>query len=202
MTLHPSRRPLRAFLKIIMVALAMALAGCQKTEEKFINTDLTGLAYAKDFNLTDHHGQPRSLKDFKGKAVIIFFGYTQCPDVCPTTLSEMAKVMQLMGSQADKVQVLFVTVDPERDTQDLLAAYMPNFDKRFLGLRGDPAATAKVGAEFKIVYQKRPGTSPDNYTVDHTAASYAYDPEGRIRLYLPYGAKPETIAHDLGILLK
>lgn len=181
------------------------LAACNpsnKGTEKFNNTDLTGLDYAKDFALTDQNGVPRTLKDFKGKVVVVFFGFTQCPDVCPTTMTEMANVMTQLGPDADKVQVLFVTVDPERDTQELLAAYVPNFDKRFLGLYGDMAATQKIAKEFKIFFQKVPGTTPGSYSIDHTAGSYVFDPEGRIRLFLRHGQGAEPIAHDLKILLK
>ncbi|MFZ6656413.1 SCO family protein [Undibacterium sp. TJN19] len=175
---------------------------CSAPAEKFINTDLTGLDYAKDFALTDHNGKPRTLADFRGKLVVIFFGYTQCPDVCPTTMVEMANVMKALGPDADKVQVLFVTVDPERDTQALLASYVPNFDPRFLGLYGDANATAKVGKEFKVFYQKVPGKTPTSYTVDHTAGSYVFDTKGRIRLFLRHGQGAEPIAHDLKLLLK
>ena len=194
----------RRGLLILSLVAAFSLAACNKTEtaEKFINTDLTGLPYGKEFTLTDQNGKTRTLQDFKGKAVVLFFGYTQCPDVCPTTMFEMAKVMTQLGPLADRVQVLFVTVDPERDTQALLAAYVPNFDKRFLGLYGDAAATAKVAKEFKVFYQQSAGTTPENYSMDHTAASYIFDPEGRIRLYVQYGQKPEAIVHDLKILLK
>jgi len=143
--------------KLFACALIAGLAACGKPGEKFNNTDLTGLDYAQDFALTDHNGKARTLKDFRGKLVVIFFGYTQCPDVCPTTMVEMANVMQKMGPQADKVQVLFVTIDPERDTQALMAAYVPNFDSRFLGLYGDAAATAKVAKDFKVYYQKVDG---------------------------------------------
>ncbi len=180
----------------------LGLSGCMPAQEKFNNTDLTGLDYAKDFALTDHNGKPRTLADFKGKAVVIFFGYTQCPDVCPTTMVEMANVMKLLGPDADKVQVLFVTLDPERDTQALLANYVPNFDKRFLGLYGDAAATAKVAKEFKVFYQKVEGKTPGSYTMDHTAGSYVFDPQGRIRLFLRHGQGAEPVAHDLKILLK
>ncbi|MBC3832113.1 SCO family protein [Undibacterium amnicola] len=186
----------------LALAAGLILSACNKPEEKFLNTDLTGLSYAKDFALIDQNGQPRSLADFKGKAVVLFFGYTQCPDVCPTTMFEMSKVMTQLGPLAERVQVLFVTVDPERDTQELLAAYVPNFDKRFLGLYGNAEATAKVAKEFKVFYQKSPGKTPDSYTMDHTAASYVFDPQGRIRLYIQYGQKTETIVHDLQILLK
>lgn len=185
-----------------MISCGLMLGACTKQTEKFVNTDLTGLEYAKDFSLIDQNGQPRTLADFKGKAVVLFFGYTQCPDVCPTTMFEMSKVMTQLGPLADRVQVLFVTVDPERDTQELLAAYVPNFDKRFLGLYGNAEATAKVAKEFKVFYQKSPGKTPDSYSMDHTAASYVFDPEGRIRLYIQYGQKTDAIVHDLKILLQ
>lgn len=187
---------------MLMALSLLGLAACMPVQEKFNNTDLTGLDYAKDFALTDHNGKPRTLADFKGKAVVIFFGYTQCPDVCPTTMAEMASVMKLLGPDADKVQVLFVTLDPERDTQALLASYVPNFDKRFLGLYGDARATAKVAKEFKVFYQKVAGKTPGSYTVDHTAGSYVFDPQGRIRLFLRHGQGAEPVAHDLKILLK
>ncbi|MFZ6744900.1 SCO family protein [Undibacterium sp. JH2W] len=187
---------------LVSMLMALALLACTEAPEKFNNTDLTGLDYARDFALTDHNGKARTLADFKGKAVVIFFGYTQCPDVCPTTMAEMAGVMKLLGPDADKVQVLFVTLDPERDTQALLASYVPNFDQRFLGLYGDAAATAKVAKEFKVFYQKVEGKTPGSYTMDHTAGSYVYDPQGRIRLFLRHGQGPEPVAHDLKILLK
>lgn len=187
---------------LVSICMLTMLFACNQAPEKFINTDLTGLDYAKDFALTDHNGKARTLADFKGKAVVIFFGYTQCPDVCPTTMAEMAGVMKLLGADADKVQVLFVTIDPERDTQALLASYVPNFDKRFLGLYGDAAATAKVAGDFKVFYQKVEGKTAGSYTMDHTAGSYVFDPQGRIRLFLRHGQGSEPIAHDLRILLK
>lgn len=168
----------------------------------FINTDVTGLGYARDFALTDHTGKPRTLADYKGKAVVVFFGYTQCPDVCPTTMVEMANVMKELGPQASKVQVLFVTVDPERDTQELLSKYVPAFDPSFVGLYGDQAATDKVAKEFRVFYQKVPGKTPGSYTMDHTAGSYVFDPEGHIRLFVRHGQGPDPIAHDLKLLLK
>jgi len=182
--------------------MILGLAACSKSPEAFKNTDLTGLDYAKDFALTDHHGKARTLADFKGQVVVMFFGYTQCPDVCPTTMAEMAAVMQQLGKDADKVQVLFVTLDPERDTRELLAAYVPNFDKRFLGLYGDLPATEKVAKEFKVFYQKVPGKTADSYTLDHTAGSYVFDREGRIRLFLRNGQGTEPVVHDLKILLQ
>ena len=178
--------------------MQMILSPAQST---FKNTDVTGLDYAKDFALTDHNGKPRSLADFKGKAVVVFFGYTHCPDVCPTTMSEMAAVMQQLGPQADRVQVLFITVDPERDTQELLSKYVPAFDPRFLGLTGDKAATEKVAKDFKVFYQKVAGKEAGNYSMDHTAGSFVFDPQGRIRLFVRHGQGAEPIAHDLKILL-
>lgn len=194
---------LLSFLPAALLALgALTLAGCQKgASEKFVNTDVTGLEYAKDFALTDHNGKPRTLADFKGKAVVMFFGYTQCPDVCPTTMAEMANVMKELGPQADKVQVLFVTVDPARDTPQILSQYVPAFDKRFLGLYGDEAATAKVAKEFKVFYQKVPGKTAGSYTMDHTAGSYVFDPQGHIRLFVRHGQGAEPIVHDLKLLL-
>lgn len=194
---------LLSFLPAAMLVLGvLTLAGCQQSSaEKFVNTDVTGLEYAKDFALTDHNGKPRTLADFKGKAVVMFFGYTQCPDVCPTTMAEMANVMKELGSQADKVQVLFVTVDPARDTPQILSQYVPAFDKRFLGLYGDEAATAKVAKEFKVFYQKVPGKTAGSYTMDHTAGSYVFDPQGHIRLFVRHGQGAEPIVHDLKLLL-
>ena len=193
---------LRSLLPAALLALStLMLAACQGNTEKFVNTDVTGLEYAKDFALTDHNGKPRTLADFKGKAVVMFFGYTQCPDVCPTTMAEMANVMKELGPQADKVQVLFVTVDPARDTPQILSQYVPAFDKRFLGLYGDEAATAKVAKEFKVFYQKVPGKTPGSYTMDHTAGSYVFDPQGHIRLFVKHGQGAEPIVHDLKLLL-
>jgi len=186
-----------------IAALLIALTACSPKPE-FKNIDITGsTAFGKDFNLLDPDGKVRTLADFKGKAVLMFFGYTQCPDICPTTLTEMQQVMTLLGPQSDKVQVLFVTVDPERDTAAILKQYVPAFDPRFLGLRpADAAALEKVAKDFKIYYKKVPGTSPGSYTMDHTAGSYAFDPEGRLRLYIKHAQGPETLAHDLKELLK
>lgn len=171
------------------------------TNTSFQNTDVTGLGYAKDFALIDHTGKQRTLGDFKGKAVVVFFGFTHCPDVCPTTMAEMASVMKALGRQADRVQVLFVTVDPERDTPELLAKYVPAFDPRFLGLTGDKAAIEKVAKEFRVFYQKSPGKDPGSYSMDHTAGSYVFDPQGRIRLFVRHGQGVEPLVHDIGILL-
>ncbi len=196
-----------------LLASTLLLAACNDKAEAdgtmvlspvkstFKNTDVTGLGYAKDFALTDHNGKPRTLTDFKGKAVVVFFGFTQCPDVCPTTMAEMANVMQQLGPQADSVQVLFISVDPQRDTPELLAKYVPSFHPSFLGLVGDQAATDKVAKEFRVFYQKVPGKEAGSYTVDHTAGSYVFDPQGRIRLFIRHGQGTEPIVHDLKILL-
>jgi len=187
------------------LATGASLSACDKVQSKqqlsFQNTDITGIDYAKDIALTDHTGKPRTLADFKGKVVVMFFGYTQCPDVCPTTMAEMAGVMQKLGPQADQVQVLFVTLDPERDTQELLASYVPAFDKRFVGLRGTPEQTARVAKEFKVFYAKVPGSSPGSYTIDHTAGSYVFDREGRPRLFIRHAGGADPIVHDLRQLL-
>ena len=186
-----------------IAALFLILTACSPKPE-FKNIDITGsTAFGKDFSLLDPDGKVRTLADFKSKVVVMFFGYTQCPDICPTTLTEMQQVMTIFGPQSDKVQVLFVTVDPERDTAAILKQYVPAFDPRFLGLRPtDDAALEKIGKDFKIYYKKVPGNSPGSYTMDHTAGSYAFDPDGRLRLYIKHAQGPETLAHDLKELLK
>jgi protein SCO1/2 len=192
------------FVRILILSLmGLALIACSP-KPSFKNVDITGSkAFGNDFSLLDPDGKVRTLSDFKGKAVVIFFGYTQCPDVCPTTLTEMQQVMTLLGPQADKVQVLFITVDPDRDTAAILKQYVPAFDKRFLGLRpADQAALEKVAKDFMIYYKQVPGTSAGSYTIDHTAGSYAFDPEGRLRLYIKHAQGPEILAQDLKELLK
>jgi protein SCO1 len=186
-----------------IAALLLILTACSPKLD-FKNIDITGsTAFGKDFSLLDPDGKVRTLADFKGKVVVMFFGYTQCPDVCPTTLTEMQQVMSILGPQSDKVQVLFVSVDPQRDTAAILKQYVPAFDPRFLGLRPtDDAALEKVAKDFKIYYKKVPGTSPGSYTIDHTAGSYAFDPDGRLRLYIKHAQGPEALAHDLKELLK
>lgn len=187
-----------------LFALALLLVACDKLSNKpvvFNSVDITGAEYARDFKLVDHTGKPRTLADFKGKVVFLFFGYTQCPDVCPTTMAEMSAVMKALGPQADKVQVLFVTVDPERDTQELLSQYVPAFHPSFIGLRGDSAATAAVAKEFKVFYAKSPGATPDAYSVDHTYGSYVFDRSGKIRLFVRHGKGPAPIIHDISLLL-
>ena len=192
------------FVRILMLSLmGLAIIACSP-KPSFKNVDITGSkAFGNDFSLLDPDGKVRTLSDFKGKAVVIFFGYTQCPDVCPTTLTEMQQVMTLLGPQADKVQVLFITVDPDRDTAAILKQYVPAFDKRFLGLRhADQAALEKVAKDFMIYYKQVPGTSAGSYTIDHTAGSYAFDPEGHLRLYIKHAQGSEILAQDLKELLK
>ena len=188
---------------LFVAALLIDLSACSQKPE-FKNVDITGsTAFGKDFSLLDPDGKTRTLADFKGKVVVMFFGYTQCPDVCPTTLTEMQEVMSLMGPQADKVQVLFVTIDPERDSPAILKQYVPAFDARFLGLRpADQVALEKVTKDFKIYYKKVPGSGPGSYTMDHTAGSYAFDPDGHLRLYIKHAQGSETLAYDLKELLK
>ena len=178
------------------------LAACGPSNPKFQASDVTGASFGRDFALTDHNGKPRTLADFRGKAVVVFFGYTQCPDVCPTTLAALAETMKQLGPDADRVQVLFVTVDPERDTRELLAQYVPAFDPRFLGLYGNADATGRVAKEFKIVYQKQAGASPGSYTMDHSAGTYVFDPQGRLRLFVGLAQGPDVFTHDLRELLK
>lgn len=180
----------------------VAVAACSGPDHpQFHGTDITGADYAKDFSLTDHTGKLRHLSDFHGKVVTVFFGYTQCPDVCPTTLATMAEVLRLLGAEASKVQVLFVTVDPERDTPELLSQYVPAFNPHFLGLYGDMATTAAVARDFKVVYKKQGDITGPNYTVDHSAGTYVYDPAGRLRLYIKHGESAAVIADDLRVLL-
>ena len=178
------------------------LAACTQGKPQFSSIDLTGADYAKDFQLTDHNGQPRSLKDFQGKLVVLFFGYTQCPDVCPTTMTELAQVKKLLGPDADKLQVLFVTVDPGRDTPSVLKDYMVNFEPSFLALRGTPEQLAAMAKDFKVYYKKVDGKTPTAYSMDHSAASYVYDQHGHLRLYTRYGSGPQALVSDLRLLLK
>ncbi len=188
---------------LALCLLALTLAACDKPAAPpvFNNVDITGAQFARDFALTDHTGKPRTLADFKGKVVYLFFGFTQCPDVCPTTMVEMASVLKALGPQADKVQVLFVTVDPERDTRELLAQYVPAFHPSFIGLFGDAAATAKVAKEFKVFYAKSSGATPESYSMDHTAGSYVFDQQGKVRLFISHGKGAAPIAQDIKLLL-
>lgn len=197
------RQALRWLACGALLAGALAgLSGCSEPGPGFTAINLTGADYARDFNLIDHNGQPRSLKDFRGKIVMMFFGYTQCPDVCPTSMVEMATIKQLMGPDGDKLQALFVTVDPERDTPEMLKAYMENFDPSFLALVPKPAELPALAKEFRVYYKKVDGPTPTSYTLDHTAGSYVYDTQGRLRLFTRYGTPPEKTAADIRVLLQ
>lgn len=187
---------------LIALAAAGGLAACTDTKPSFTAVDITGADYAKDFHLTDHNGQQRSLQDFRGKVVVVFFGFAQCPDVCPTSMAELAQVKQSLGADGDKLQGLFVTVDPERDTPEVLKAYMANFDPSFLALRASPEGLAALAKDFKVYYKKVDGKTPTSYTMDHSAGSYVYDPQGRLRLYVRYGSGADALLADVRQLLK
>ncbi len=182
---------------MLMTLLLILLGGCSKPE--FKGADISNGPIGGDFTLIDHHGKSRSLPDFKGKVTVLFFGFTQCPEVCPTTLSELKSAMHMLGDKSDRVQVLFVTVDPARDSQQVLAAYVPAFDTRFLGLRGNAAQLADIAQKYRIIYQKQ--TQGDSYTMDHTAGSYLIDSQGNTRVMVNYGAGAAVFAHDLDLLL-
>lgn len=197
----------RFALKSIAVgAMAMGsmaiFTACSEQKPSFASVDVTGANYAKDFELTDHNGQVRHLTDFKGKVVVMFFGFTQCPDVCPTSMAELAEVKQLLGKDGDRLQGLFVTVDPERDTAPVLKAYMGNFDPTFLALSTTPDKLAALAKDFKVYYKKVEGKTPTSYTMDHSAGSYIYDPQGNLRLFTRYGSGAKVLASDIAQLLK
>jgi protein SCO1/2 len=185
-----------------LFVLALSVAACNPADKpKFRNSDITGAGYGKALRLTDHTGRVRTLEDFKGSVVTVFFGFTQCADFCPTELATMKEVKQQLGVDGKRLQVLFVSVDPERDTQELLSHYVTAFDPSFVGLRGDAEATAQVARDFMIFYQKASGTAPDRYTIDHSTDSYVFDPTGRLRLVIRYGQAADAIAADIKLLL-
>jgi protein SCO1 len=192
----------RACACLLVTAAVLLLAACGAGEPRFKGSDVTGTSLGGELALTDHTGRARTLADFRGKVVAVFFGYTQCPDVCPTTLAELAEARRRLGSEGERLQVLFVTVDPERDTQALLEQYVPAFDPSFLGLRGDADATARAAKAFRVIYQKQPGKTEDSYTVDHSAGTFLFDPQGRLRVYIGYGQGPDVFAHDIAELLR
>ena len=188
----------------LLVSGTGLLSACTPSAPKasFNAIDLTGgKEYGQDFSMPDHLGQRRTIADFKGKVVLVFFGYTQCPDVCPTTLSDLAAVKQKLGAKGDRLQVLFATVDPARDTPEILKAYMGNFDPSFLALRGSDEELATMAKDLKIHYKKVDGTTPTSYTMDHTAGDYIFDPQGRLRLYSRYGTPVDTLAKDIEQLI-
>lgn len=195
---------MRGWLAVLCVISGLMLAACQPAPQPpvFQATDITGATFARDFRLTDHNGQVRTLSSFRGKVVAVFFGYTHCPDVCPTTLSDFAAALQQLGPQAERVQVLFVSVDPQRDTPELLKQFVPAFNPSFLGMVADDETLKQLAKEFKVVYQKTSVKGSNDYLMDHSAGTYVYDPEGRLRLLMPYGSSPNAIAQDLKALLR
>ena len=187
----------------VLACGVLALSACTKEEAvQFKSIDLTGADYAKSFALPDQNGKIRSLKDFAGKVVVVFFGFTQCPDVCPTSMAELAQIKKSLGPDGDKLQAIFITVDPERDTPEVLKAYMENFDPSFLALRPALDKLPEVAKDFKIYYKKVDGKTSGSYSVDHSAGSYVFDPKGQIRLYSRYGTGPDGVTSDIRLLLK
>jgi protein SCO1/2 len=193
---------LRWFGALVLMASVSGLSGCTDPKLAFKGVDITGADYAKELNLADQNGQVRKLKDFSGKLVVVFFGYTQCPDVCPTTMQELAEVKRLLGSDGNKLQAVFVTVDPERDTTELLKAYVENFDASFVALRPTPEPLPAIAKEFKIYFKRVEGKTPTSYTMDHSAGSYTFDTQGRVRLFNRYGMGAQALADDFMLLLK
>lgn len=199
---------MNAHRRLCFLALAALLAGCDKpasssgaSAPSFRGVDVTGAEYARTFSLPDPDGKMRTLADFKGKVTVVFFGYTQCPDVCPTTMAELAQVKKSLGADGERVQGVFISVDPERDTPELLKAYMGSFDPSFVALRGTPDQVAATAKEFKVFYAKVPGKTEGSYTMDHTAGSYVFDPSGKLRLFVRYGGGPESLTADIKALL-
>ena len=196
-----------AVLRLLLVVAMAGAAGCERPaspvaeQPVFQATDITGAPWGRDFRLVDHAGQLRTLADFRGKVVALFFGYTHCPDVCPTTLSDFAAAIRELGADGDRVQVIFVTVDPERDTPDLLAKYVPSFNPAFLGAMAPVGELAALAKSFNVVYQKSSIKSSSSYLIDHSAGTYVFDPKGQLRLHVAYGTGPVAIAQDLRTLL-
>jgi protein SCO1/2 len=194
--------------QVVAAALStLALAACDPPANapkalSFRSTDITGAEFARHLELPDADGKPRTLADWKGKVTVVFFGYTQCPDVCPTTMAELAQIRKSLGGEGDRVETVFVTIDPERDTPEILKAYVGNFGPGFTALRGSLEQTAAAAKEFKVFYAKVPGRTPGSYTMDHSAASFVFDTAGRVRLYVPYGGDTKNFAADLQQLVK
>ena len=186
----------------IFCLIMMFLSACTDKKADFKSIDITGADYAKNFSLPDVNGQTKTLADFKGKIAVVFFGFAQCPDVCPVTMAEIAEVKKSLGNDGEKVTAIFITVDPERDTPQVLKAYMESFDPSFTALRGSEAQVAQLAKDFKVYYKKVDGKTPTSYTYDHTAASFVFDQEGKLRLYTRYGMGAKALADDLKILLK
>lgn len=192
----------RQFLGLLAATAVATLSACSPDKPAFKGVDITGADYARDFALADPNGQTRTIRDFAGKVVVVFFGYTQCPDVCPTTLQELLEVRRMLGADGEKLQAVFITVDPERDTPELLKAYMANFDPSFVALRPTPEQLQPLLKDFKIYAKPVAGKTATSYTMDHSAQSYLYDPQGRLRLYSRYGSGAQAMADDARLLLK
>jgi len=190
-------------------ASALALSGCDKLNKlingspkvSFKGVDVTGTGYGQQFVLPDLAGRPRRISDFSGKVLVVFFGYTQCPDVCPTTLAELAQVKKALGADGERIQGIFVSVDPERDQPAMLKAYVTGFDPSFIALRGNAEQTAAAAKDFKVFFAKVPGQAEGSYTIDHTAGSYLFDAKGQLRVFTRYGAEPDALTADLKQLL-
>jgi protein SCO1/2 len=196
---------IRLIRSIGLALAATLLLGCEKAEspaQSFTSIDITGAPWGKDFALTDHHGTPRTLADFKGKAVIVFFGYVNCPDMCPMTLYKLSTVMQKLGPDAGRVQVLFVTLDPARDTPEILGQYVPAFHPSFLGMYADEATTERMAKDFKVFFARQKPDAEGFYTVDHMGPSFVFDPQGRLRLFVSDEHSVDAVAQDLRTLLK
>ena len=190
----------------ILMAAAVMLIGCDRlgpgqTKPAFKGIDITGADYARTLSLTDQDGKARTLEEFKGKVSVVFFGYTQCPDVCPATMAELAQIKKSLGKEGERLQGIFVTVDPQRDTPAILQSYMANFDPSFVALYGTPEQTKAAAKEFKVFYAISPGKTESSYTVDHTAGSFVFDARGKVRLFVRYGSGAEALASDLKLLL-
>ena len=203
MNTYTQRRPMASLAFGLALVCGLTLFGaCSPDKPKFNAIDVTGANYAKGFSLKDHTSQERKLTDFKGKVVVVFFGYTQCPDVCPTTMTELVEVKRLLGANGEKLQAVFITVDPVRDTAELLNAYVTNFDPSFVALIPTSEQLVEVAKEFKIYYKKVDGKTPTSYTMDHSAGSYIFDTQGQVRLFSRYGSGAQAIAQDIAVLLK
>lgn len=185
----------------LLLGASGLLSACTKEGPAFRGVDISGADYARDFSLSDHNGQLRTLKDFPGKVIVVFFGYTQCPDVCPTSLQELAEAKKLLGNDGQNLQGIFISVDPARDQTAMLKEYMVNFDPSFLALRPTPEQLPALTKEFKIYYKKVDGATPTSYTLDHSAGSYIYDTTGKLRVYARYGSGAPTLAEDIRTLL-
>lgn len=195
------RLPRRRWLAATVLSCAVLLAGCEQSKPSFNSVDITGANYARDFSLTDASGKRRSLSEFRGKVVAVFFGFAQCPDVCPTTLSDLAQIKEKLGADGERLQVVFITVDPQRDTPEILGSYVSSFDPSFIGLTGTADEISATAREFKVFFQKVPGKTETSYTIDHTAGSYVFDKEGRVRLFVRHAATADAIAADVKQLL-